>query len=150
MFCPVCRDEYRPGFTRCGTCDVALVESLDGPAPETPTTILAEATPDEPMINFCGFLTLDDARHARDTIRGARLPAEILIRDAPKDADEAPPQEEYWLRIRPKDLRTVDGLIGSERAVAVTADDAFQCSACQATVHASDLACPGCGMQFEE
>ena len=30
MFCPVCKLEYRPGFTRCSDCDVPLVESLDG------------------------------------------------------------------------------------------------------------------------
>jgi hypothetical protein len=29
MFCPVCKLEYRPGFTRCNDCDVALVASLD-------------------------------------------------------------------------------------------------------------------------
>lgn len=28
MFCPQCRAEYRPGFTRCSDCDMALVDSL--------------------------------------------------------------------------------------------------------------------------
>ena len=28
MFCPDCRAEYRPGFTRCSDCGVALVERL--------------------------------------------------------------------------------------------------------------------------
>lgn len=28
MFCPQCRAEYRPGFTRCGDCDVDLVPEL--------------------------------------------------------------------------------------------------------------------------
>ena len=28
MFCPVCRGEYRPGFTVCSDCDVALVAEL--------------------------------------------------------------------------------------------------------------------------
>ena len=28
MFCPECRAEYRPGFTRCSDCDVPLVERL--------------------------------------------------------------------------------------------------------------------------
>jgi hypothetical protein len=28
MFCPACRAEYRPGFTRCADCDVDLVQEL--------------------------------------------------------------------------------------------------------------------------
>ena len=28
MFCPSCKDEFRPGFTRCATCNVDLVDSL--------------------------------------------------------------------------------------------------------------------------
>lgn len=28
MFCPQCRVEYRPGFTRCTDCDVDLVDAL--------------------------------------------------------------------------------------------------------------------------
>src|SRR6266568_4505645 len=31
MFCPQCRVEYRPGFTRCSDCDVDLVERLPEP-----------------------------------------------------------------------------------------------------------------------
>lgn len=31
MFCPVCRAEYRPGFTRCTDCDVDLVAELPKP-----------------------------------------------------------------------------------------------------------------------
>jgi hypothetical protein len=33
MFCPVCKAEYRLGFTHCSDCDVDLVEHLD---PERP------------------------------------------------------------------------------------------------------------------
>lgn len=28
MFCPECRAEYRPGFSRCSDCDVDLVQEL--------------------------------------------------------------------------------------------------------------------------
>jgi hypothetical protein len=34
MFCPSCKVEYRPGFTRCSDCDVPLVAEL----PNEPTT----------------------------------------------------------------------------------------------------------------
>lgn len=31
MFCPQCKAEYRPGFTRCADCDVELVPALSRP-----------------------------------------------------------------------------------------------------------------------
>ena len=34
MFCPVCGDEYRPGFSRCGDCDVDLTEAPPARAEE--------------------------------------------------------------------------------------------------------------------
>jgi len=147
MFCPVCRDEYRPGFTRCASCDVDLVDAPEAAAPRKAAPILAEVAAEEATANFCGFLTLDEARQARDKLREASLPAEILIKDAPRTADQASVREEFWLRVRPKDAQAVVGLIGFEPA---DADDAFGCSACGTTVHASDEACPGCGLRFEE
>jgi hypothetical protein len=149
MFCPVCRDEYRPGFTRCEGCDVALVASLDVEAPRRPAPVVSEVAAEEATANYCGFLTLEEARDARDKVRSARLPAEILIRDAPKASPDAPVQEEYWLRVRPADFRAIVALVGFE-PVETHGDDTFLCSACGATVHATDDACPGCGLGFEE
>jgi hypothetical protein len=34
MFCPECKAEYRPGFTRCADCDVELVENLAEAEPQ--------------------------------------------------------------------------------------------------------------------
>ena len=150
MFCPVCRDEYRPGFTRCASCDVALIDAPDAVAPPKTVPILAEVAAEEATANFCGFLTLDEARQARDKLREANLPAEILIKDAPRTTDETAAREEFWLRVRPKDFRAIVGLIGFEPVETAGADDAFGCSACGAIVHASDDACPGCGLRFEE
>lgn len=151
MFCPVCRDEYRSGFTRCGTCDVALVETLEAKEPGRPSPVVAEIpVEEEASANFCGFLTLEEATDARNKLRAAKLPAEILIKDTPKASPDAPAQEEFWLRVRPADMRAVAALIGFEPAEAPAGDDTFACSACGATVHPSDDACPGCGLRFEE
>jgi hypothetical protein len=150
MYCPVCRDEYRPGFTRCATCDVALVEALDAGAAPPPAPAAVEAASEEAMDNFCGFLTLDEARKARDAVRDAHMPAEILIRDAPSATAGGPVHEEFWLRVRPRDFRAVVALVGFEPVDTGGADDAFACSACGATVHPADDACPGCGLRFEE
>jgi rubrerythrin len=149
MFCPVCRDEYRPGFTHCQTCDAALVASLDAASERRPAPVVSEVAAEEATANFCGFLTLEEAREARDKVRAARLPAEILIRDAPRSAPDAPAQEEFWLRVRPADFRAVVALVGVEPVEALE-EDTFLCSECGATVHDSDEACPGCGLRFAE
>lgn len=154
MICPVCHDEYRPGFTRCASCDVDLVESLEPASPPTAPAAapisITEAPPDETMVGFCGYLTLDEARAARDTVRSSGRRAEILIRELPGGRLDQPAQEEYWLRVAPKDLRAVAALIGFDPGVALTeGDDSFQCSACGATVRATDTRCPGCGLGFE-
>jgi hypothetical protein len=36
MFCPVCRAEYREGFTRCSSCEAELIDAL--PQVETPAS----------------------------------------------------------------------------------------------------------------
>ena len=37
MFCPVCRSEYREGFTACSDCGTALVPELPPEPKETPS-----------------------------------------------------------------------------------------------------------------
>jgi hypothetical protein len=149
MFCPECRDEYRPGFTRCATCDVDLVESLDDTVTRSTTTVLPEVAAEEATANFCGFLTLEEAREARDKVRAAAMPAEILIRDVSNFAAGEPLKEEFWLRVRPRDFRAIVGIIGFTPASSEEPAESFKCSACGATVGANDATCPGCGLGFE-
>src|SRR4029077_7190753 len=60
MFCPQCKAEYRPGFTRCADCDVDLVyeppASVGGPPGEVGGP---DENPDDP---FCSFWRGDDPR----------------------------------------------------------------------------------------
>jgi len=150
MFCPVCRDEYRPGFTRCATCDVELVASLDPGSARKPSTVVPEVAAEEATVNFCGFLTLEEAREARETLRQKKLRSEILICDPPGGEARPEPREEFWLRVRPRDFKAVADLLGyAPAASSADTDESFLCSACGATVGAGDSACPGCGLAFE-
>jgi hypothetical protein len=59
MFCPVCKAEYRQGFTRCADCDVELVWELPSEAIVYHVPV-APGDPDEDP--FCSFWSGDDSR----------------------------------------------------------------------------------------
>jgi hypothetical protein len=59
MFCPVCKAEYRQGFTRCADCDVELVYELPTGA-VVPIEPIEAGDPEEDP--FCSFWKGDDPR----------------------------------------------------------------------------------------
>jgi hypothetical protein len=59
MFCPICKAEYREGFTRCADCDVELVYELPAAA-IIPHEAVAPGDPEEDP--FCSFWKGDDPR----------------------------------------------------------------------------------------
>ncbi len=59
MFCPCCKAEYRPGFTRCADCDVELVWEL----PKAAIEARAAGEPGDPNEDpFCSFWKGEDPR----------------------------------------------------------------------------------------
>jgi hypothetical protein len=62
MFCPVCKAEYRDGFTRCSDRDVNLVSSL---TPAEPKGVAEGASVvwygDDPVAFSCVLAALEDA-----------------------------------------------------------------------------------------
>jgi len=104
VFCPRCRDEFRPGFTRCAACDVDLVEQLPHERGALLSAAAVAAVPTRShgpvrLSDYCGFLSLDEAREARDLLRTHGIASEIVLREA-LDADpEGPFAEEAWLRV---------------------------------------------------
>jgi len=153
MICPICESEYRPGITRCATCDVSLEErrASGSTAADAPARLADHAA--EPLATYCGFLALDDARHSRDTLRREGIPSEIVIRDVEKARPSDPVREEYWLRVPVRRLDAVARLLGFDEHEASDEDgedDSFACSACGAKVGAHDATCPGCGQRFED
>jgi hypothetical protein len=161
MFCPKCKDEYRPGFTRCATCDVDLVDDLsavqaapvtDGPAP---VGVAGAKRSPVSMRDYCGFTSLDEARKARDLLRTEGVASEIAICDSPDSGPTGPTVEEYWLRVEPRKLKIAMQLLGYDEAEAEAEaepeeDEVTQCGACGHTVAADEKFCPRCGATFEE
>lgn len=62
MFCPLCKAEYREGFTHCVDCDVDLVNELPPDALVAATSQQAAAPGDPVEDPFCSFWTGDDPR----------------------------------------------------------------------------------------
>jgi hypothetical protein len=152
MFCPSCSSEYRPGITRCAGCGVDLVADLT--APSTPRSEEPDpvASGPEPFLNYCGFLALEEAREARNHLRREGIRSEIAIREAPESDLHAPPREEYWIRISPRDFALAARILGydEDRGESGGEEEGFVCSACGRTVSAESKFCPHCGERFED
>ena len=150
MFCPRCKDEFRSGFARCATCDVDLVDSLAGveAAPARAKSKQDTATGEPalvPMREYCGFLTLDEARDARGRLKEKTILSEIVIREMPDSS-----KEEYWLRVERDRYREVFTLLGFDEHDHNAYDDTFSCAECGHEVAAAESFCPKCGARFED
>ena len=152
--CFICKDEFRHGFTHCGRCNVDLVENLsevktngDGhpaPAPAFPVR----------MGDYCGFFSLDEARQARDQLRGQRIRSEIVVRESPDVDWDTPIREEFWLRVESGRLREASASLEQDTPTAEPeqAGDSgsFACSDCGQVIATEEIFCPKCGARFED
>jgi hypothetical protein len=145
MFCPKCRDEYRAGFTRCATCQVDLVAELKAEAAAGPAR-LRGAPERVSLVEYCGFLALDEAQDARARLRALGIRSELVVRDA-TDASDG---EEYWLHVDRDRLAEVTRELGYDAVEPTESDGAFHCGECDATVPEDATSCPGCGARFED
>jgi hypothetical protein len=84
MFCPQCRVEYRPGFTRCSDCDVDLVHELPLARANSFQTNPGPAPGGNDEDPFCSFWQGDDARlHAElcTVLDEAHIPHKTVRRE---------------------------------------------------------------------
>jgi len=146
MFCPNCKDEFRPGFERCASCNVDLVADLDA-VPEAPKKATSAETPAMVhLADYCGFVSLEEARASRDLLRQERIGCDIVIREQPGSDPAAPIQEEFWLRIDVAQQRNAMTLLGFDAAAG---SEGFSCDKCGQTVAENESFCPGCGARFD-
>jgi hypothetical protein len=148
MYCPVCKCEFREGFTRCDSCDVDLVPELGPEKPAAASRALRGS-----LVDYCGFLSLGDAREARDRLRRERVQSEIVIRDLAGEDPWSPAKEEYWIRVPSDAVRAVTTILGDgldeEPAAGSDSDEAAACSECNQLVSAEEAFCPHCGAKFD-
>ena len=96
MFCPKCKVEYRPGFTRCSDCEVDLVDVLpeEDLSSDEALTMLWECADQAECVGVCRDLGSADIRYHVDEIpyeKTAKMSVKwryrILI--SPNDLDRA-------------------------------------------------------------
>ena len=70
MFCPNCKVEYRPGFTRCSDCEADLVDVLpeEGLSSDGPLTMLWECADQTECVGVCQNLRSADIPYHVDEI----------------------------------------------------------------------------------
>ena len=70
MFCPKCKVEYRPGFTRCSDCEVDLVDAFpeEGLSSDEALTLLWECADEVECVGVCEDLRSADIRYHVDQI----------------------------------------------------------------------------------
>jgi len=123
---------------------VSLAEP-GGSATEKPPT--PAETPLVTMSDYCGFVTLDDAREARSRLWAYGIPCEIAVRLKPEADSAASEHEEYWLRVPRSERRGVMEILGYDLVESEQED--LSCSICGKTVGADETFCPHCGERFE-
>jgi hypothetical protein len=72
VFCPICRDEFRAGFTICNDCGVALVEEL--PLEDEPEPV--------EFVDLLTFRNEHEAKLANVRLRAAGIPSSVSKDDA--------------------------------------------------------------------
>jgi hypothetical protein len=161
MYCPKCKDEFRDGFTRCAGCEVDLVENRPGDesgssaadAPPVPSALR--------LLDYCGFMNLDEARGDRDQLREAGIGTDIVIREAPESPPDGAIVEEYWLRVDVQQHTRAMNLLSHDASVEarepagkavgdVDGEEEFDCGACGHSVGESETSCPKCGARFDD
>jgi rubrerythrin len=103
------------------------------------------------MADYCGFFTMREAAHAREQLRRERILTEIVLREPPDPDWDAPPRDEFWLRVDASRAQEVQKLMQSiEGAPQQEQGGTFACSECGHEVADEANTCPSCGARFDE
>lgn len=107
MYCPLCKAEYRPGFTECSDCQVPLVDALGDDASDD----LGEAASKD-LRPVWRTGTEESAQAMRDLLEAEKIPSVIgyyepkLIRGIARPA--------YWLAVRVRDFDRARAVVKKE------------------------------------
>jgi len=116
MFCPVCKSEYREGFTKCSDCDVDLVEHLPDDSGGSGSSDLAVAwRGSDPSAYSAALAALQDAE----------IPTQEIANHSQVAWGLAIPKPQYEILVRKMDLKAALEMVApfGERAAWANARD---------------------------
>jgi hypothetical protein len=164
-YCPICRGEYRQGFTVCAVCDAHLVASLDQAAPVMDDRSMAEYLAGEELVLLTS-MTIDKLKPLKNLLCRNGIANMIARQDescgsgncitggcatnldlviAAKDIERAAD----ILRAEFKQLAATVDELGDpdrlDRAIELDAES-FPCPACEGEIKGGSAECPHCGL----
>jgi len=148
-YCPQCLSEYRPGFTRCASCDVALVESLP-PEMDLSEQSIKEALAGKHLVAITrGELAV--IKETRSLLARRHIPS-LMIKDEDSCATCGPPR--LLLLVTEQDASRAAqvleeqfrNMLAQEEGQPVIPADHETCPACGARVAEEQEECPECGL----
>jgi len=104
---------------------VNLVDDLSAPQQPHAAAAAPPAAARLPMVEYCGFFSLDEARRARGRLQTEQLHADILIRQAEPPVGGDSGDEEYWLRVEAAQYKRATAILGYDAAENDGSDDRF-------------------------
>ena len=119
MFCPVCKSEYREGFTKCSDCDVDLVEHLPDDSGGSGSSDLAVAwRGSDPSAYSAALAALQDAE----------IPTQEIANHDQVAWGLAIPKPQYQILVRRMDLKAALEMVApfGERAAWANARDIWK------------------------
>ncbi|MHB1843884.1 MAG: hypothetical protein ACYCWW_03490 [Deltaproteobacteria bacterium] len=143
MVCPICQGEFRDGFQRCATCDVALVDHL----PELPEDGFRrlEALLGEGKAALSDPRSLEDAQRDQVLLHDARIPCLLYGNPAALAPSGAPIY--YQLALLPEDVDLARTTITERRRKMLEAEGVVLKDSV-VDLSAPEIACPACGFVF--
>jgi hypothetical protein len=119
MFCPVCKSEYRDGFTKCSDCEADLVEHLPDDSGGTGSSDLAVAwRGSDPSAYSAALAALQDAE----------IPTQEIANHDQVAWGLAIPKPQYQILVRKMDLKAALEMVApfGERAAWANARDIWK------------------------
>lgn len=149
-FCPVCLSEYRAGFTRCATCEVDLVDKLEGEHHFTEEEIQKALSGHELVAISRGGM--DAVLETREVLTAERLPA-LVVEDKEQPSNPEQPKRVVLL-VRKIDVPKANELIGdvfkelvAKEGLSTNAEIKSDiCPACGTKLPEDAEECPECGL----